>query len=1148
MSAGGSAFFSHDIVLVDNGKVTFGGGSDLQIYHDGSNNYIHSTTSDQDINFLGNDGGSTITALTLDMSAAGAATFNSNISAGGHVYVTDGNKFIAGSGEDLQIYHDATDSLINNSTGHLYLTNYADNKDIYFRSDDGSGGVAVYFYVGGTAEQTIFVKDTEHQDSTKARFGNSGDMSIYHDSSNSYLTNTTGNLYIMQRTDDGDMSFQCDDGSGGDAEYFRLDGGVGYTIASKDIRFDDSVKVRFGTGLDAYIQHNGTNTTFHNETGNLEIINGQDDGDIYFSCDDGSGGLTDYYRIDGANHANRFYKNLALTDDTAVYWGNSNDFYIKHNATNTEVINSTGNLLIENYQDDGDIVFKSDNGSGGIATYMTVDGGDERVNFAKNAGFSDSAKAIFGDGLDLRVYHDGSSSHIENHTSNLTLTNYADDGDIILRSDDGSGGHTTYLTLDGGLGYTTVQKDIRFDDNVDIKLGTSNDCTLMHDGTNTYIDNGTGALVIRNQQDDGDIIFYCDDGSGGLTEYIRIDGSSNRIDIPDSIPLCFGAGDDLQIQHNGSQSYIQNFTGDLQIQNNADDGDVLLRCDDGSGGLATYMYLDGGNTRVQFNKDARFVDDKKVMLGTGDDLQLYHDATDSIIKNTVGHLYISNSADDKDIIFQCDDSSGGLTDYYRIDGANHANRFYKNLALTDDTAIYWGNSNDFYIKHNATNTEVINSTGHLYIDNYADNKDIYFRSDDGSGGIATYFYVGGTAEQTIFVKDTEHQDGAKAQFGNIGDMQIYHDSNHSYLINGTGNLYIAEAADDSDMHFQCDDGSGGLATYFYLDGSLVNGSSVLGATRFPDKSKIYVGTGGDLEMFHDGTNSYMTNGTGNLYLDVTGSDDMIFRFKSNDTAMTIDGGATSIITSVGLQANSTITVGVDDTGHDVKFFGASSGSYMLWDQSLDRLVIVGTMTISGDGSNASTFEEHHGGALDITVLDDLTFDITGDIVLDADGGDIRLKDGGTAKHTISMQSGGDTYFVNETSNADVLIRGNDGGSTITAVTFDMSDAGKATFNNDVIAFSDRKLKKDIKTLDGSKVYDMRGVGFTRKDTNLPGAGVIAQEMQEVAPELVTETNDTLGVSYGNLTGYLIEAIKDLKAEIEELKKCKKCDNCNCENK
>ena len=106
----------------------------------------------------------------------------------------------------------------------------------------------------------------------------------------------------------------------------------------------------------------------------------------------------------------------------------------------------------------------------------------------------------------------------------------------------------------------------------------------------------------------------------------------------------------------------------------------------------------------------------------------------------------------------------------------------------------------------------------------------------------------------------------------------------------------------------------------------------------------------------------------------------------------------------------------------------------------------------------------------------------------------------------------------------------------------MSDAGKATFNNDVVAFSDRKLKKNIKTLDGSKVYDMHGVSFTRKDTGKDGSGVIAQELQEVAPELVTETDGTLGVSYGNITGYLIEAIKDLKAEIEELKK-HKCNDC-----
>jgi len=103
----------------------------------------------------------------------------------------------------------------------------------------------------------------------------------------------------------------------------------------------------------------------------------------------------------------------------------------------------------------------------------------------------------------------------------------------------------------------------------------------------------------------------------------------------------------------------------------------------------------------------------------------------------------------------------------------------------------------------------------------------------------------------------------------------------------------------------------------------------------------------------------------------------------------------------------------------------------------------------------------------------------------------------------------------------------------------------ATFTHDVVAFSDKKLKENIKTLDGSKVYDMRGVSFTRKDNGEDGSGVIAQEIQKVAPELVNETDGTLGVSYGNITGYLIEAIKDLKAEIEELKKCNKCNNCDC---
>jgi hypothetical protein len=100
----------------------------------------------------------------------------------------------------------------------------------------------------------------------------------------------------------------------------------------------------------------------------------------------------------------------------------------------------------------------------------------------------------------------------------------------------------------------------------------------------------------------------------------------------------------------------------------------------------------------------------------------------------------------------------------------------------------------------------------------------------------------------------------------------------------------------------------------------------------------------------------------------------------------------------------------------------------------------------------------------------------------------------------------------------------------------ISSVGDLTAAGDVIAYSDAKLKENVKTLDGSKVLQMRGVSFDRKDTGESSSGVIAQEIQKVAPELVSDNDGTLGVAYGNLTGYLIEAIKDLKAEVEQLKK------------
>jgi hypothetical protein len=92
--------------------------------------------------------------------------------------------------------------------------------------------------------------------------------------------------------------------------------------------------------------------------------------------------------------------------------------------------------------------------------------------------------------------------------------------------------------------------------------------------------------------------------------------------------------------------------------------------------------------------------------------------------------------------------------------------------------------------------------------------------------------------------------------------------------------------------------------------------------------------------------------------------------------------------------------------------------------------------------------------------------------------------------------------------------------------------GNILASGNVTAYSDERLKSDIQTLDGSKVLQMRGVSFT-KDGEF-GSGVIAQELEKIAPELVHD-GEYKSVAYGNITGYLIEAVKEQQKEIDELK-------------
>jgi len=71
-----------------------------------------------------------------------------------------------------------------------------------------------------------------------------------------------------------------------------------------------------------------------------------------------------------------------------------------------------------------------------------------------------------------------------------------------------------------------------------------------------------------------------------------------------------------------------------------------------------------------------------------------------------------------------------------------------------------------------------------------------------------------------------------------------------------------------------------------------------------------------------------------------------------------------------------------------------------------------------------------------------------DIILDADGGDVIFKDGGTAIGTFTNSSS-DFVIQSNVQDKDIIFKGDDGGSPVTALTLDMSAAGNATFNGDI---------------------------------------------------------------------------------------------------
>ena len=113
---------------------------------------------------------------------------------------------------------------------------------------------------------------------------------------------------------------------------------------------------------------------------------------------------------------------------------------------------------------------------------------------------------------------------------------------------------------------------------------------------------------------------------------------------------------------------------------------------------------------------------------------------------------------------------------------------------------------------------------------------------------------------------------------------------------------------------------------------------------------------------------------------------------------------------------------------------------------------------------------------------DFTLDVSGDITIDADGADIILKDGGTSFGRFKRDTS-DFVIKSETSNKHLLLKGNDGGATITALDLDMENAGAATFNSTIsstgltlTSLSNQGSEATALMINGSNVVGTRELG------------------------------------------------------------------------
>ena len=439
--------------------------------------------------------------------------------------------------------------------------------------------------------------------------------------------------------------------------------------------------------------------------------------------------------------------------------------------------------------------------------------------------------------------------------------------------------------------------------------------------------------------------------SSSITQYSNSDVESyldsNGITMPDNVLVTVGSGNDFDFFHDGTDSRIRNATGDIVILNNANDKDILLQSDDGSGGVATYLTIDGSATKVILNKDTKMADNIELQLGNDNDFVLKHNATNSVISTDTGDLVLLNNADDKDIVFKSDDGSGGTTEYLRLDGSLGYTVSSKHILFNDDVKARFGNSADLEIYHDGANNYIDTSTGSLLLRNTNDDYHVIIQSDNGGGGLADYFRAkGDTGEAILYHYGNEKLKTSSSGASITGNLTVSGD----LTISGTTTTLNTATLDVEDKNITINKGSGDTS-------SSANGAGITiqdAVNASTDATLLWDASDDEFDFSH----AITAPGATIASLTYPSSD------GSSGQALVTDGSGNLSFSSISAGGNAFGTIAVSgqsnvaaDSNSDTLTFVAGSNITLTTNAGNDSVTIAssgGALTVQEEGSSLST--------------------------------------------------------------------------------------------------------------------------------------------------------------------------------------------------